>query len=175
MKIKPFILKNTNSSFIQGYIDAIYIPISNPSEISLIVPELFSNGLSFFLAGTGDWNNEKVLEENKMFIKSLIFESEYFPDPQSTNMLELKSKLNRTKFTLNKYFLFGYDAMKVLLSVIGNGNKTRKQINDGLEKVKSFEAVKSRISLDYNRVNSELNILSYSDKLNRIALYKLEK
>lgn len=176
MKIRPFILKNINSTnFIQGYLDAIYIPISNPSEISLVVPELFSNGLSFFLAGTGDWNNEKALEENKMYIKNLIFESEYFLDPQGTGMLELKSGLAKTKYTLNKNFLFGYDAMKVLLHVIGGGNKTRKQINDALEKVKSFEAVKSRISLDYKRVNSELNILSYSDKLNRVALYKVEK
>lgn len=176
MKIRPFIIKNMNTArFIQGYLDAIYIPISNPAEISLIVPELFSNGLSFFLAGTGDWNNEKYLEENKMYINNLIFESEYFPDPQGTGMLELKSKLAKTKYTLNKNFLFGYDAMKVLLYVIGNGNRTRRQINDALEKVKSFEAVKSRISLDYKRVNSELNILSYSDKLNRVALYKIEK
>jgi ABC-type branched-subunit amino acid transport system substrate-binding protein len=76
---------------------------------------------------------------------------------------------------LNKYFLFGYDAMRVLLSVIETGNRTRRQINDALEKVKSFDAVKSKISLDYNRINSELNILSYSDKVNRVAIYKLEK
>ncbi len=175
MKIKPYILKNTNSSFIQGYINAIYIPISNPSEIGLLVPELFSNGLTFFIAGTGDWNNEKALEENKLYFKNLLFESEYFPDPQSTEYLELKIKLAKTKYNLNKYFLFGYDAMRVLSSVISDGNKTRRQINDALEKVKSFNAVKSRISLDYKRVNSELNILSYSNKLNRIAVYKIGK
>ncbi len=175
MKIKPFVLKNTSSSFIQGYIDAIYIPISNPSEIGLLVPELFSNGLTFFIAGTGDWNNEKALEENKLYFKNLLFESEYFPDVQSTEYLELKTKIAKTKYTLNKYFLFGYDAMRVLSSIISDGNKTRRQINDALEKFKSFNAVKSRISLDYKGVNSELNILSYSDKLTRIAVYKIEK
>src|SRR5205814_7070548 len=63
MSIKPTKLANENSKFIQGYIDAIYIPISNPSEISMIVPELFSNGLSFYLACTGDWNNVKALND----------------------------------------------------------------------------------------------------------------
>lgn len=175
MSLKPFTLKENNSNYIQGFIDAIYLPISNPSEINLLVPELFSNGLSFFLAGTGDWNNEQALEANKMYIKNLIFESEYFPDFQSTKYLELRSKLTKTKYKLNKNFLFGYDAMMVILSVISDGNKTRRQINDALEKVRSFEAIKSKISLDHKRVNSELNILTYSDKLNRIAIYKLEK
>jgi len=71
--------------------------------------------------------------------------------------------------------LFGYDAMKLLLSVIAQGNKTRKQINDALEKVKSYDAIKSKISLDYNRVNSELNILSYDGKLIRVGIYKVSK
>jgi hypothetical protein len=175
LSIKPFTLKSNGSGFIQGYIDAIYIPISNPAEISMLVPELFSNGLSFFLAGTGDWNNELVLEENKMYIKNLIFESEYFPDYQGSQYLELKSKLSKTTYKLNKNFLFGYDAMEVLLNVISSGNVTRRQINDALEKIISFDAIVSKISLDYSRVNSELNILSYDNKLNRIGVYKLEK
>ena len=94
---------------------------------------------------------------------------------QSTQYLDLKSRLSKTKYKLNKNFLFGYDAMMILLHVISDGNKTRRQINDALEKVKSFDVVKSKVSLDYNRVNSELNILTYTDKLNRIGIYKLEK
>lgn len=177
MSLKPYPLKGSTDNVIEGYIDAIYIPISNSSEIGMILPELYSINHDLFIAGTGDWNSEgsiKMLDANKKYIKHLIFESEYFLDNQSTQVLDLKSRLD-TKYTLNKNFLFGYDAMKLLLSVIAQGNKTRRQINDALEKVKSFDAIKSKISLDYNRVNSELNILSYDGKLIRIGIYKISK
>ena len=175
MNIKPTKLANENSKFIQGYIDAIYIPISNPAEISLIVPELFSNGLTFFLAGTGDWNNEKALDENKVYLKNLYFESEYYLDENSDNLKILKEKLSKTKLKLTKNFLFGYDAASLLTDVILKGNKTRQQINDALNGVKDFDAIKSKISLDYHGINSELNILIYNDVIKRIDTYKLKK
>ncbi|MGH2575046.1 MAG: ABC transporter substrate-binding protein, partial [Ignavibacteria bacterium] len=101
LNIKPHMLKDEDSKFIQGYIDAIYIPISNQSEISLIVPELFSNGLSFFIAGTGDWNNESALEDNKAYFKNFVFESEYFLDENSFKFQEFNSGLKNTKYNPN--------------------------------------------------------------------------
>ncbi len=56
MNIKPYQLKSESQKFVQGVIDAIYMPISNPEEISIIVPQLFSDGLSFSFAGTGYLN-----------------------------------------------------------------------------------------------------------------------
>lgn len=174
LNIKPYPLKKETTKFIQGYLDAIYIPISNPSEIGMIVPQLFSYGLSFFIAGTGDWNNEKALKDNDVYLKNLLFESEYFLDESSPKLLDLTEKLKSTKFKLNKNFLFGYDAMTLLLSLIEEGNTTRRQIYDALKKVKSFEAIKSKISLDYRRINSELNILGYDGGIKRISTYKIE-
>jgi ABC-type branched-subunit amino acid transport system substrate-binding protein len=173
LNIKPYPLKPETSKFIQGYIDAIYIPISNPSEIGMIVPQLFSYGLGFFIAGTGDWNNEKVLKDNAVYLKNLIFESEYYPDETNPKLQELKETLKTTKYRLGKNFLFGYDAMNLLLSVISEGNTSRAKIYDALNKVKSFDAIKSKITLDYHRINSELNILTYDDGIKRIAAYKL--
>jgi len=175
LNIKPYQLKSDTLKFIQGYIDAIYIPISNPSEISLLVPELFSSGLAFFIAGTGDWNNDKALEDNKMYLKNLIFESEYYLDEENPKLTELKSALKKTKYKLNKSFLFGYDSMGLLLNIISEGNHTRREIYDALNKVSSYDAIKSKISLDHRRVNSELNILTYNDGLKRICTYKLPK
>ncbi len=174
LNIKPYPLKPQTSKFIQGYLDAIYIPISNPTEIGMIVPQLFSYGLSFFIAGTGDWNNEKSLKENEVYLKNLLFESEYFLDESSPKLQDLTEKLKSTKFKLTKNFLFGYDAMTLLLSIIEDGNTTRQQIYDALKKVESYEAIKSKISLDYHRINSELNILGYNGGINRVATYKLE-
>jgi ABC-type branched-subunit amino acid transport system substrate-binding protein len=175
MNIKTYPLKDINSKFIQGYIDAIYIPISNPAEITMVVPELYSNSLSFFIAGTGDWNNESILEDNKMYLKNLMFESEYHLDEGSSGLEELKEALKKTKYKLNKNFLFGYDAAKLLIDIISDGNTTRSKIYNALNKIYSYDAIKSRISLDYNRVNSELNILTYDSGLKKVAAYKINK
>jgi ABC-type branched-subunit amino acid transport system substrate-binding protein len=173
MSIKPYKIKDDVNKFLQGYIDAIYIPISNASEISVIVPQLFSDGLSFFIAGTGDWNNEDALKDNKVYINNVIFESEYFPDSTSENYRQLKTGLKKSKYKLSKNFLFGYDAMNLILKQVEDGAKTRDQFNDALKKVLYFDAVKSKISLDYYGINSELNILHYGNGIERVETYKL--
>src|SRR4030095_4651379 len=109
MNIKPYQMK-TDTKFIQGVIDAIYIPIANPNEINVIVPQLFSDGLSNYIAGTGDWNNEKILQDNKVYIKNLIFESEYYIDNDDADYTDLREALKKTKYKLSKNFIFGYDA-----------------------------------------------------------------
>lgn len=175
MNIKPYPLKAESTRFIQGVIDAIYIPISNASEINTIVPQLFSDGLSYFIAGTGDWNNEKILEDNKVYIKSLIFESEYYPDEESSVYQTLKENLAKTKYKLTKNFLFGYDAAELILSLINSGNTTRETLNSALKNLAGYDAIKSKISLDYHGINSELNILRYDEGIKLVDRYKLSR
>ncbi len=175
LNIKPYQLKQTSPDYIQGYIDAIYIPVSSPDEISMLVPELFSNGLSFFIAGTGDWNNEKTLEDNKVYLKNLYFESEYYVNDEDSAVKELVTKLKKSKYKLSKNFLFGYDAVALLSSIIAKGNISRSQINGALQNISGYKAIKSLISLDYHGVNSELNILTYNNGLKKIMDYKLKK
>jgi len=175
LNIKPHKLKPETNKFIQGYIDAIYIPVSNPAEIGVIVPQLYSDGLSFFIAGTGDWNNEEVLKDNKVYIQNLIFESEYYPDSTSRNFSELIRNLKKSKFKFSKNFLFGYDAASLILKLVDDGARTRIQFNDALKNVANYEAVKSKISLDYYGINSELNILRYNNRIERIETYKISR
>ncbi len=174
MNIKPVKLKNEATKFVQGVIDAIYIPIANPSEINVIVPQLFSDGLSMNIAGTGDWNNEKTLEDNKVYIKNLIFESEYYPD-DDPRYSELKENLKKTKFKLSKNFLFGYDTARLLFGLVGSGNVTRNELNSALKNLVDYDAIKSKISLDYHGVNSELNILRYDEGIKLVETYKITR
>lgn len=175
LNMKPYKLKPETTKFVQGVIDAIYIPIANPGEINVIVPQLFSDGLSMYIAGTGDWNNEKTLEENKVYLKNLVFESEYFTGSDDADFSSLKERLKKSKFKLSKNFLFGYDAGKLIFDLIGGGAKTREQLNTALKNLVNYDAIKSKISLDYHGINSELNILRYDDGIKLVDTYKLSK
>lgn len=175
MNIKPYKVKPETVKFIQGVIDAIYIPIANPNEINVIVPQLFSDGLSMFIAGTGDWNNEKTLQDNGVYLKNLVFESEYYPKEDSQDFIDLKEKLKKSKFKLSKNFLFGYDAANLIFKLINNGSSTREGLNTALKNLVNYDAIKSKISLDYHGVNSELNILRYDDGIKLVETYKISK
>jgi len=175
MNIKPAKLKAESTKFIQGLIDAIYIPIANPNEINVIVPQLFSDGLSMYIAGTGDWNHEKTLENNNVYLKNLIFESEYYPDENDPDFITLKEDLKKSKFKLSKNFLFGYDAGKLIFKLIGDGYRTREDLNNALKNLVNYDAIKSKISLDYHGINSELNILRFEDVIKLIETYKITK
>jgi len=175
MNIKPYQLKAGASNYLQGYIDGLYIPISNPPEITMIVPQLFSNGLNFFIGGNGDWNNEKTLEDNKVYLKNLCFESEYSVSESDAAVQDLKNRLKKTTYKLSKNFLFGYDAMSLVLKIIADGHISREQINEALLRVSGFKGIKSLISLDYHGVNSQLNILTYDNGLRKIMDYKINK
>lgn len=175
MNIKPYKLKPETVKFVQGVIDAIYIPIANPNEINVIVPQLFSDGLSMYIAGTGDWNHEKILEDNKVYLKNVVFESEYFPNDDDPAYISLKDALKKSKFKLSKNFLFGYDSGKLIFKLIGEGAKTRDALNTALKNLVNYDAIKSKISLDYHGINSELNILRYDDGIKLVETFKLTK
>ncbi len=175
MNIKPYKLKPETTKFIQGVIDAIYIPIANPGEINVIVPQLFSDGLSMYIAGTGDWNNEKTLEDNKVYLKNVIFESEYYPDNDNPEYIALKENIKKSKFKLSKNFLFGYDTGKMIFKLVGDGAKSREELNTALKNLVNYDAIKSKISLDYHGINSELNILRYDNGIKLVETYKLSK
>ncbi len=175
MNIKPYKSKPETTKFVQGVIDAIYIPIANPNEINVIVPQLFSDGLSMYIAGTGDWNNEKILEDNKVYLKNVVFESEYYPNNDDPEYAALKENVKKSKFKISKNFLFGYDTGKLIFKLIGNGAKTREQLNTALKNLLNYDAIKSKISLDYHGINSELNILRYDNGIKLVETYKLSK
>ncbi len=175
MNIKPYKLKPETTKFIQGVIDAIYIPIANPGEINVIVPQLFSDGLSMYIAGTGDWNNEKILEENKVYLKNVVFESEYYPDNDDPEYIALKDNVKKSKYKITKNFLFGYDTGKLIFKLIGDGAKTREELNTALKNLVNYDAIKSKISLDYHGITSELNILRYDNGIRLVETYKLSK
>lgn len=173
LNIKP-VKVSGESKLIQGVFDVLYIPISNPSEIGEIIPMLYSYGIILDIAGTGDWNNEKILSENRGYIKNLIFESEYFPDESSDYFQEVVEEIKKTKYKISKNFFFGYDAMKLIIDLVSEGNVTREQLNSALKNLISYDAIKSKISLDYHGVNSELNILKFDNKIILIERYKVK-
>ncbi len=164
LKIFPSPVLNNNGSIIPGYIDALYIPVSNYNDISKICEEYFSSGINLPLLGSSDWNNEKTLTDNKKFIRELYFDSDFYLEDKDD-----KTGLSETDI---RNYYFGYDGMKLILDKISEQNITREEINESLENLKNYTAMHNRIDMK-ERTNQNLQIMSFKDgKLSKLKDYE---
>ncbi|MEP7146325.1 MAG: ABC transporter substrate-binding protein [bacterium] len=141
-------------SYIPGIADAIYIPVSGSGEIRNIIPQYFSENLNLPVLGTSDWNNLKVLNDNKMYIKQLYFDSDFYIDEKTG-----KDFAKSEEADIKNYY-FGYDGMKLILSKISEGNNTRESLNNALENARDFKAVHNTVTIK-DRTNHEMSIMSF--------------
>lgn len=142
-----------SKKYLPGYVDAVYIPVSNAYEITKVLPQYFNAGLNLPVLGSSDWNNSVVLNENKAYIDRLYFDSDFFITDKSAE------DFSKSDPELKNYY-FGYDAMKLILSKISEGNNTRETLNSALEKVSGYKAVHCGFTIK-DRTNHQMSIMTY--------------
>lgn len=150
--IIPLTNVDKTKSIIFGKTDAVYIPVSNSTEMGKTAAQYFSANINLPVLGTSDWNNEKALNENRMYIKELYFDSDFF--------LKDKSSENFTNDAEIRNYYFGYDGMKFLLDKISEGNKSRNSLNEALESATDYKANHNDITMK-QRTNHHMTIMTY--------------
>ncbi len=148
-----FMATDFSNKYIPGYVDAVYIPISNAYEISKVLPQFYMAGLDIPVLGSSDWNNSVVLNENKAYIGQLYFDSDFYIKDKSSE------DFSKSDPELKNYY-FGYDAMKLILDMISAGNTTRASLNDALEKVTDYQAIHCNYTIK-ERTNHQMSIMTY--------------
>ncbi|MCY7361526.1 MAG: hypothetical protein LH629_05580, partial [Ignavibacteria bacterium] len=166
LKLFPVTLPDISQKVIPGYIDAIYIPVSSYNDIGKISLEYFSSGINLPVIGTSDWSNEKALSDNKSYIKELYFDSDFYLKDNSKG-----DSFGNNETEIRNYY-FGYDGMKLILNKISEGNKTRKSLNEALEKTANYEAEHINYSIS-ERTNHEMSVMYLKNgELKKLMNYK---
>ncbi|MEO6696153.1 MAG: ABC transporter substrate-binding protein [Ignavibacteria bacterium] len=155
LSINPSVTFDKNKTIIPGKVDAIYIPVSNFNEIPGIVSQFFSENIVLTVLGTSDWNNEKILQENHMYIKELYFESDFYLDGSKKNFIE------KNEAEIKNYY-FGYDGMKLILDKIIEGNNTRASLYEALENTNNYKTVHNNVSMN-ERTNRHMSIMHFKN------------
>lgn len=164
LKIYPSPVSGIKESVITGYIDAVYIPVSNYNDISKICEEFVSAGINLPILGSSDWNNEKALKDNKSIIKELYFDSDFY-------LKDRDDKTGLSEAEIRNYYL-GYDGMKLILDRISENNDSRESLNLSLENLKNYSALHNKISIK-ERTNHNLQIMTFKEgKLIKIRDYE---
>ncbi|MBK9332486.1 MAG: hypothetical protein IPM96_08860 [Ignavibacteria bacterium] len=165
LKLKPSASYDKSRTVIPGYTEAIYIPISTYLEIPKMISQYFSEHINLPVLGTSDWNNKEILEENKIYIKNLYFDSDFNLSDNAVT----PDKLNESGL---KNYYFGYDGMKLILDKISEGNKDRLSLNNALESTENYNTFHNTVTLK-NRTNIELEIMRFnSGELMRLGNFK---
>jgi ABC-type branched-subunit amino acid transport system substrate-binding protein len=157
-------------------IQGLYCPISSAGEISIITSQLAFYGIRTKLLGSGEWNNAAELNANKRYCRGVVFESDYNLDTKSAAYVSFSSRfIKQHNKVPNKFAVLGYDAAKMLLSVMQQGAATREQMRDALSNVSETESLHAKYNLTKGRVNSWLHIFQYTgDGIKRISEISVE-
>jgi len=130
-----------------GY-DAIFIP-GFYDKVGLIVPQLvFYNIDNATLLGAAGWNSPKLIKSAGKYLKKSYFVDGFFPESQNPKVKEFTDKFKKL-FGQTPAILSAqsYDAAQILLGLLNDNARTRKQIRQRLLKVKNYPGVSGLTSI----------------------------
>ncbi len=149
-------------------IDALFLPITNPDEVSIVSSQVRYFNFHASLLGNEEWNNLDELDRNRQHASGVYFPTDSRVDEQSSEYRRFVQQYRRVYGrapTLSA--LFAYDAMRMLLSVIAAGATGRNEIMATLGALPVYSGLRSKISFDANGVNGYLSVLQYTNRIIR--------
>lgn len=144
-------------------LDGLYIPLADKIDIPILISQLSQLDLKLTIYGDQDWMNPTELGSAAFLENNLIFCSDYFIKFEDSEYQKFSKEFTaKTKLDVNRNVLYGYDAMKFVLTCLRlSGFGTNSLMQKMISGITSI-GYKNNISFDSNRINLYLNIIRYS-------------
>lgn len=143
-------------------LEAVYFPISSPSEIGVVSSQLVYYNIRAQVLGSAEWNNHAELDKHRRYTTGVIFESDSWIDPADTALATFTQRyVAARKKKPGRNVLYGYDAARLMFTLISGGATTRESLRDALAGVREYRGLKSNIGFTGRRVNSWVHLLGY--------------
>ncbi len=153
-------------------IQAMYLPLSSPDEIGVVSSQVVYFNFQAQLLGSGEWNNVVELNANRRYCKGVLFESDTYVDSSSVSYTDFQvGYMARYKKRPSRTALYGYDAARMVLSLINAGATTREGLTKALASVTDYQGLHSRIGFSPGRVNSWITVMRFDGD----AIQKLDE
>jgi len=141
--------------------DGIFLPVYS-EDLPYVIPQFAFYNLGSQVFGGAYWDDPEVLNENGRYIEGAIFLSDFYIDPSNFNYYRFRDEYRKkNEKTPGKMAIYGYDTIRLLLSVIDTKSLSRKQVRNKLAKVHDFLGIRGRLSFNSERVNVSLPLLQY--------------
>lgn len=156
-------------------IEGLYIPLADKIDIPVIVSFLSQTNLNVPIYGDQDWMSSSGMEAASVLDNNLIFCSDYFirfDDPDYQNFS--KNFFSKANMNANRNVLYGYDAMKYILTIMRASFATVSSIKQKMMSGIMVAGIHNNVCFDSSRINKYLNIVRYSNaKFELIDKFKL--
>ncbi|MBA4311183.1 MAG: hypothetical protein C0417_00995 [Chlorobiaceae bacterium] len=160
-------------------IQGLFLAISDAEEIGVLASQINYFNIKTQLFGSNEWYVPGNLEANKRYLNGIIFITDSYIDENEPRYKSFENIfIHEMKKHSSRYSIIGYDACRLLLNKISDGNITRDAIVNSLQSGKQFQGVHRRISFTQNRINDEMYILRFMngeiEKLEDISFNELK-
>jgi ABC-type branched-subunit amino acid transport system substrate-binding protein len=139
----------------------LFAPVRARQDISQVLKGVASSGCVTTILGAGNWNHPDLLvQEGKAL--TVYYEADVAPDSTLAEMKSLRRELLRLSGRdVSPEALFGFDAMRLSLTLVGNGPTTRREARRKLRTL--YRGLRAPVNFQRSRVNHSLNMLLYRD------------
>ncbi|MBN2281244.1 MAG: penicillin-binding protein activator [Candidatus Marinimicrobia bacterium] len=135
-------------------IDGFFIPAST-EDLKFILPQLKYYNFFTNIYGTRNLINSELLTLNRTAANGFYFISDYFIDDNSSKYRQvINDYLSITGEDPDRFGVYGFDTMEVLLMAYYNSNMTRKSIRDQLLNMPVYYGLGRNISFTGNQPGS---------------------
>jgi len=145
-------------------IDGLFLPVYS-EDIPYIAPQLALRDIRTQLLGGDHWFDLDILRSNQSYVNGVIFTRDKYPVEDDPAFRDFRNRFRREMGTTPERFeIYGYDAMRVVLQTLRGGATTRERLGQALSEVANFQGVGGKITFrNSGRVNSEVNLLQFKD------------
>ncbi len=155
-----------NISNYKNDFEAIYIPLADKIDATVILSELAIDGVYTSIYGNQDWFLSTGFDASPELGNKITFTSDYYFDFNNPDFQDFsKSFLSQTKKDMNRNICYGYDTANYLLNLLRGTFISREAIITKMESGFTSVGYHNNISFDENRINRYLNILKYNNGL----------
>ncbi|MGQ9853075.1 MAG: ABC transporter substrate-binding protein [Candidatus Oleimicrobiaceae bacterium] len=145
-------------------LDAVFFPIYD-DHIQLVVPQFALQNIKAQVLGGSYWDDLEQLRANRDHLEGAIFVSAYHIDERSSDFTTFRDDFRMSMGTTPMEMdVFGYDAIRLILKVLGEGGTSREAFVRTMQSVTDFQGLKGRISFgDGTRVCSDVTLLQFKN------------
>ena len=132
--------------------DAIFVP-GYYTEAGLIAKQARSLGIKVPLMGGDGWDSPKLSEIGGSAIDGCYFSTHFSPQDKNPKVQDFVKKYHEKFKTMPDGMApLGYDAMMILAQAMNTAGSTEgAKVRDALAKVKDYEGVTGKITIDEKR------------------------
>lgn len=144
-----------------------FLILPTQENLTSFLAQLRFYNLKTFILGSSVWDDPSFLREHQLELEELhglIYYSDFYEDPYNTNLAEFRNGYKKAtgKFP-EKMEAIGYDAIRVVLEVLGDRSISRAEFRDRLTQLSSFRGVRGPISFTQDRVNPAFRLIQFRE------------